>query len=344
MSLREEIFQQPQVINHLIKTQWSCVDGIASDLLQTNFQQVFLAARGTSDNAGLYAKYLLGIYNHLPIALAAPSLFSIYNSPPALQNSLVMGISQSGMSPDLVSVLHSARDQGMPSLVITNAPNSPMADSAAHVIDILAGAEKAVAATKTYTAQLVAIAMFSVALSGREDSLDALTHLPEYISQALELESEIKRIVERYYYMQHCVVLGRGYNYATAYEWSLKLKELAYVVAEPYSSADFLHGPIAVVEQGFPVLVVIPDGAVFDEMLAVVRKLKEQHQANVLILSNRDEALAFSDHHLRLPDMPEWLSPIVSIVPGQLFCYWLSKLKGHDTESPKGLTKITETV
>ncbi len=344
MGLRAEIFQQPQVVENLLKEQWPLIQDIAQALKDTNFQQIFLAARGTSDNAGLYAKYLLGIHNRLPIALAAPSLFSIYQRPPNIQNSLVLGISQSGMSPDIISVLDSGRKQGAPSLVITNDPESPMAQMADYVIDILAGQEFAVAATKTYTAQLVCIALLSAGLAEDGEKYAALKRLPAYIEAVLNLDSVIKSIAERYFYMQHCVVLGRGYNYATAFEWSLKLKELSYVVAQPYSSADFLHGPIAIIEQGFPVMVVIPEGVVFNELLGVVRRLREQHHANMLILSNLDEALSFSDHTIRLPKMPEWLSPIVSIIPAQLFCYWLSKLKGYDTESPKGLTKITETI
>ena len=344
MGLRDEIFQQPDVVENLIKQQWPHIKEIADSLRKMDIQQVFLAARGTSDNAGLYAKYLLGIHNRLPIALAAPSLFSIYKRPPNIQNALTLGISQSGMSPDIISVLESGREQENPTLVITNDPSSPMAKAADFVIDILAGEEKAVAATKTYTAQLVCIALLAAALAGNDRNYQGLKQLPALIEEVLTLEPLIEQIVERYFYMQHCVVLGRGYNYATAYEWSLKLKELTYVVAEPYSSADFLHGPIAIIEQGFPVIVVIPGGAVFSELLGVVKRLSEQYQANLLILSNQDEALSYSDQRIRLPEMPEWLSPIVSIIPAQLFCYSLSRLKGYDTESPKGLSKITETL
>jgi glucosamine--fructose-6-phosphate aminotransferase (isomerizing) len=344
MGLRTEIFQQPEVLRQLLESQRSHVKEIARELGSRDVKYIFLAARGTSDNAGLYLKYLFGSYNRLPIALAAPSLFSMYQQPPDLGSSLVLGISQSGKSPDIVSVLSEGRKQGVPTLAITNKTDSPLAEAAEYVIDIKAGKEKAVAATKTYTAQLLAVAMLSAALAGDDARFEALNQLADYAEKALALEPHIECIVERFYYMTLCVVLGRGYNYATAYEWALKLKELAYVVAEPYSSADFMHGPIAIVERGFPIMAVLPSGAVYQDLLAVVRKLKESYKAELLVISNRDEALELGSTQLRLPsDIPEWISPLVSIVPAQLFSYHLTRIKGFDTESPRGLKKVTET-
>jgi glucosamine--fructose-6-phosphate aminotransferase (isomerizing) len=344
MGLRDEIHQQPDIIRSLLSRQAARIVEISAELLKFEIDYVFLTARGTSDNAGLYAKYLLGTHNQLPIALAAPSIFSVYKKPPKLTHAFVLGISQSGMSPDIVSVLENGKSSGVPTMAITNAPDSPLAKAAEYVIDVCAGEEQAIAATKSYTAQLVTIAMLSAALAKDQDRLQELQLLPECIEKTLELEPVIKKAVERYYYMQHCVVLGRGYNYATAFEWALKMKELTYIIAEPYSSADFLHGPIAIVDAGFPVMVVIPKGAVYGEILSVVKKLRQQHKALLLLISNDDEALQWADIPLRIPEeVPEWLSPIVSIVPAQLFCYHLAHLRGIDPEVPRGLTKITET-
>ncbi|MEK6222819.1 MAG: SIS domain-containing protein, partial [Chloroflexota bacterium] len=327
MGLRDEILQQPDVIEQLLDTQWEKVKKIAAALRVRDFQYIFLTARGTSDNAGLYAKYLLGINNGIPTALAAPSIFSMYGQTPKLANALVLGISQSGQSPDIVSVLQEARKQEALTLAITNAPDSPLAQTAEFSIDIFAGEEKAVAATKTYTAQLVAVAMLAFALSGNTDNKNILGKLPDLIRQALTLEEKIARIVQRYFYMSQCAILGRGYNYATAFEWALKLKELSYIVAEPYSSADFQHGPIAIVDRGFPLFMIMPKGKVFADMLTLAQQLHEKKKAETLILSNDEEALALADTALALPaDMPEWLSPMVSIVPAQLFCYHLTRL------------------
>jgi len=148
----------------------------------------------------------------------------------------------------------------------------------------------------------------------------------------------------RYRYMEQCVVLGRGYNYATAFEWSLKLKEMTYIMAEPYSSADFLHGPIAVIERGFPAMAVAPQGAVFPDMLNLLHLLADQHQAELMVISDQAEALRTARTPVELPaGMPEWLTPLISIIPAQLFAYHLTCEKGFDANAPRGLKKVTET-
>ncbi len=344
MSLKDEIFEQPAVLKRLIEDQLPLVQDIAQSLQHQDIDYIFLAARGSSDNAGLYAKYLWGAANGLPVALATPSLFSIYKSPPKLKYSLTVGISQSGQSPDIVGVLKTATDQGHPTLAITNDPDSPLAKTADFVLDINAGTEEAVAATKTYTAQLLAIAMLSVGMSGSESDLEALHMVPPLVEQILQLDTLIAEEAERYRYMDQCVVLGRGYNYATAFEWALKLKELAYIVAQPYSSADFRHGPVAMVYQGFPVLAVVPSGAVYKDVLKLISTLKNEKKTELLVISDNEEALSLANTPLRLPDdIPEWLSPIATIVAAQLFCYHLTRAKGFDTEAPRGLKKVTLT-
>jgi glucosamine--fructose-6-phosphate aminotransferase (isomerizing) len=344
MGLKDEIFEQPTVLRNLLANQWEPINEVAKALKQYDIDYVFLAARGTSDHAGLYAKYLLGGTNRWPIALAAPSLFSVYEQPPRLHRALVVGISQSGQSPDIVGVLAEGRRQGQPTLAITNDPTSPLAETADFCLDIQAGVEQAVAATKTYTAQLLTIAMLSTALTGDPQRIADLQRLPELVSQVLQLDAQLQQAAERFRYMDQCVVLGRGYNYATAFEWSLKMKELSYVVAEPYSSADFRHGPIAIVAQGFPVMALAPAGLVFDDMLNLLQRLRDDHHAELLVISNRQEALDLARTPLSLPDnLPEWLSPIVAIVPAQLFCYYLTQTKGFDTEQPRGLQKVTKT-
>ncbi len=352
MSLLSEIFEQPAILKGLLTHAMPQVEAIARDLHKIPFDYIFLAARGTSDNAGRYAQYLWGSHNRLPMALAAPSLFSVYQTPPALKGALVIGVSQAGESPDILSVIEEGKRQGRPTLAITNAANSPLAKAADYVIDIQAGPERAVAASKSYTAELMAVAMLSVAFSAassapspaHSERLEALAKVPEWAEETLTLDEQIERIAQRYRYMEQCVVLGRGYNYPTAYEWSLKMKELSYVAAEPYSSADFLHGPVAVVERGYPVMAVAPDGAVFEHMLALLTQLREVKHAELLVVSNMSQALERADIPIPLPqDIPEWLSPIVSILPGQLFSYHLTLAKGYDTEAPRGLKKVTLT-
>ena len=344
MSLRSEILEQPAVLERVLSSQRGRVGEIARTIQERGVRSIFLAARGTSDNAGLYAKYLWGYMNRLPVALAAPSLFTIYRTPPDLEDQLVVGISQSGQSPDIVSVLAEGRRQGALTLAITNDASSPLAEEAEMVLEIGAGTESAVAATKTYTGQLLAIAMLSAALRGDAALFEALESLPALIEETLALEEVIERAAQRYRYMDQCVVIGRGFNYATAYEWALKLKELTYVVADPYSPADFQHGPIAIVSQGFPVLAAAPTGAVFDDGLALLTRLVKENGAELLVVSNDQRALALARTPLALPaDLPEWLSPLVAIVPAQLFCYHLTRAKGYDTEAPRQLVKVTRT-
>jgi len=342
MPLRDEIFQQPDVLDSLLKDQRQELEKIAEEMGRP--KNIFIAARGTSDNAARYAKYVWGARNRIPVTLAAPSLFSVYQTPPQLEDYLVVGISQSGESPDLIAVLKEANRQGCSTLAITNKVESPLAQEADQVIDILAGPELSIAASKTYTAQLAVIAGLSAIWGQDQTTYDQLCCIPDQIRQVLGREEEIKVYASRYRYMEQCVVLGRGFNYATAYEWSLKMKELAYVVAQPYSSADFLHGPIALVSSGFPVFAVVTNGEVYQELANLITRLKENHQADIFLISDQDDLLKLSDCPLSLPQgIPEWLSPLVTIVPAQLLSYHLTINKGFDPDAPRGLQKVTLT-
>jgi len=344
MTLHSEIFEQPQRLAALLDHQRKTVLEIAKVIQTRDVQYAFLAARGTSDNAGRYANYLWGAHNQLPLALATPSLFTYYQSPPRLKNALVVGVSQSGQSPDIVSVLEEGRRQNCLTLAITNIPDSPLAKAADYVLDIQAGEEKAVAATKTYTSELMAIAMLSTALSNSDEHWDELALVSNWAEQALDLDKQIMQMTQRYRYLDQCVVLGRGFNYATAFEWALKMKELTYVIAEPYSSADFQHGPIAMVEGGFPVLAVAPYGRVHHSMKDMLTRLRKQKDAELVVISDDAEALALAQSPIRLPaQIPEWLTPLVSIIPAQLFACHLTRVKGFDTETPRSITKVTET-
>jgi glucosamine--fructose-6-phosphate aminotransferase (isomerizing) len=341
--LEQEIHEQPAVIARLVEQETDNVRRLTAGL-RGRFSYVVIAARGTSDNAARYAKYLFGARNHLQVALATPSLFTLYKQPPHMDGALVVGISQSGQSPDIVSVVAEGARQGRPTLAITNDPQSPLARAAGHVINLHAGPEQAIAASKTYTASLAAMALFSSLLADDAARLEQLHALPEQVKQTLDGLAPILERVERYRFMTHCAVIGRGYNYATVFEIALKIKELTRVVAEPYSSADFRHGPIAMVREGFPVILVAPRGPVADDLRSLVAELKRL-DAEQLIIS--DDARLLDDAHLALPispDVPDWLTPLVAVVPGQLFSRTLAQVKGLDPDQPLGLSKVTETL
>lgn len=342
-SLYREIREQPDVLSALIDQEAANVRRIAHRLREHDLRYVVIAARGTSDNAATYAKYLFGAVAGLPISLATPSLYTLYERPPRLKDALVVGISQSGQSTDIVEVVREGSRQGVPTLAVTNDVQSPLAEAASYVIDIHAGEEKSVAATKTYTAQLVVLALLASYWIDDAQCVEAIERLPEQVAQTLILNEAVADHAERYRYMRDCVVVGRGYNYATAFEIALKLKELTYIVAEPYSSADFRHGPIALVEGGFPVVCILPAGAAYEHVFKLAKDLKDR-DAELLVISEQDEALGLATTQFRLPaGIPEWLSPIPCVVPGQLLAYHLTLAKGYDPDHPRGLRKVTDT-
>jgi glucosamine--fructose-6-phosphate aminotransferase (isomerizing) len=340
--IEQEIASQPAVIQIFLDEERAQCERLAQRLAGT-FDYVVIAARGTSDNAARYAKYLFGAYNGLPVALATPSLSTLYQRPPKLNRALVVGISQSGQSPDVVSVLKEAADQGQPTLAITNDPASPLARASQEMIELHCGEERAVGATKTYTASLAALALLSAQLSGDRQRLEALSALPGWMEQVLSSTQYFREGTDRYRFIDHCAVIGRGMNYGTAFEVSLKIKELARVLAEPYSSADFMHGPIAALERGFPVLLIATQGAVLRDMLALAQRLTEEG-AELLAISDQPELLAKATLGMPVPEgIPEWLSPLATVLPGQAFAVSLALSKGLDPDKPEGLQKVTET-
>ena len=342
--LYKEIHEQPAVLQALLAEEQDHVDALVRDIQERDITYAVIAARGTSDNAARYAQYLFGAVNGLQVALATPSLFSIYKRPPRFGNALVLGISQSGKSPDIVSVIDEAAKQGALTLAITNTTGSDLSQAAAHTINLHAGLEQSVAATKTYTTSLATIAMLSAAAAGDQGMKDQLQELPHFAEQTLSaLDEEIGRLAERYRYMRVCVVIGRGFNYATAFEIALKIKELNYVMAEPYSSADFLHGPVAVVEDAFPTIIIAPSGVLLAEMLGFIQNLKDRG-AETIVISDDAATLQMARTPFALPlSVPEWLSPLTSILPGQLFAMHLANVRDYDIDRPRGLRKVTET-
>ncbi|HEU5112422.1 MAG TPA: SIS domain-containing protein [Acidimicrobiia bacterium] len=338
MGLLDEIREQPEVIARTTSVNAGPAQQVAG--LVSGCTHAVIAARGTSDNAGRYAQYVWGTRNGLSVGLTTPSLFSVYDRPPRLDGALVVGISQSGESPDIVSVLDEGRKQGRPTVAITNEPDSPLADVADVVIDLHAGEERAVAATKTYTAQLAVVALISEAMAGKSATLDLLSPLVE---QALTQEALAAEAAAAHAGMEVCVVLGRGFNQATAFEWALKLQELTQVVAQPFSTADFLHGPIAVLEPGYPVLAIAARGPAIDDVVDVLDRCR-QAGASLVVIGNDRRLDGMAPKVLQLDaDLDEWLSPIPAVVLGQLFAYHLTVAKGLDPEQPRGLHKVTRT-
>jgi glutamine---fructose-6-phosphate transaminase (isomerizing) len=343
--MRDEIREQPAVLERTLGADRRPIEELRSLLQRDRPRLILLAARGTSDNAAQFGRYLLEITTGIPVSLAAPSIFTLYNAPFCFDDVLVVAISQSGESTDTNLVLERARAQGARTVAITNEAASTLARMAQHVFLVHAGREQSIAATKTYTGQLLLLYLLAYAL-GANVALDDLARLPEWAARALELEAEMARRAVRYRFMDHALVVGRGLNYANAFEFSLKLMETCYVVAERFSSADLLHGPIAMVEASFPAFVFAPAGVTWSGVRGMIAKLAELKAETMLITDQSNPDAAQHDSRAVVLPMPldELFTPIPYIIPAQLFAVSLAEEKGLNPDHPRALSKVTRTL
>ena len=339
----DEIAEQPAALERTIRREGRRAERFGARLAARGVRLVVLVARGSSDNAALFGRYLLEVTTGIPVSLAAPSVHTLYGARLDLRDTLVVGISQSGEGTDVNLVLERARGCGATTLAITNERSSSMAGIADETLHIHAGRERSVAATKTYTGQLMLFYLLARGLGWRGPAAD-VERVPELAARALETRPAVEAVVERYAFMENCVVVGRGLNYANAYELAIKLMETCYVVAERFSSADFLHGPIAVVERHFPVFLFAPPGPTMKGSRELVAKLAALGAETIAVSSERP-ILRAASRGLALPErIPEILSPIPYVVPAQLFAALLARAKGLDPDRPRSLSKVTRTV
>lgn len=337
-----EIREQPAVAAGLVDHARGEVADLVRLLRRRPPQGVIFAARGTSDNAAVYGKYMIESYLGLPVSLAAPSIVTLYSGALQVRGWLVAGLSQSGESADIVEFIRACRSGGAFTVAVTNNGRSSLAGAAHRTLLLRAGPERSVAATKTYTAQLFLLAMV-VLMWSRSAVLPDLLRLPDLLEDILSLEGTVRDHARRYRRMEECLVTGRGFNYATAFEAALKLKEVCYVAAEALSAADLLHGPIAVVEHGFPVMLFALRGKPFGFLCDVARRLMRRG-AELIVIIDDPQALPGAATRIHLPvDVPEALSPIPAIIPAQLFAYHLAVARGVNPDRPRGLRKVTRT-
>ncbi|MEN6549783.1 MAG: SIS domain-containing protein [Armatimonadia bacterium] len=339
-----EIHEQPQAIRQTIEREGDNIEAVAAEIRRRNPRFVILAARGTSDNAGTYLRYIFGAVNGMVVAPAAPSLLTVYDARMHLEDTVVIGISQSGKATDVIEVLERSREFGAMTVALTNTRNSPISDAAEFSLLTHAEEEKAVAATKTYTTALAVAYQLAACWAERDDLKEALYEVPAVIEQTLDdLEGWIASRTERYRYMETVTILARGLNYATAKELALKLEECCYISPSPFSAADYMHGPIAALQPGAPVIVIAPQGPSIGSMLEVGQAVK-QRQGEMVVFSDDDDALSLATVPVKLPHLGRsYWSPMVIGVVGQLFAYYLAMHKGLDPDRPRGLTKVTLT-
>jgi glutamine---fructose-6-phosphate transaminase (isomerizing) len=338
-----EILQQPIALERTIKREGRRIERFADSVKKRGIRLIVLVARGSSDNAALFGRYLLEISTGIPVSLAAPAVHTLYRARLDLRDALVIGISQSGEGADINLVLENTRRSGATTLAITNEAGSEMTRIADETFLIHAGRERSVAATKTYTGQLMIFHLLASALNGNK-GLAEIKRLPDLALRSLDLRPQVEEMVERYAFMEQCVVVGRGLNYANAYEFAIKLMETCYVVAERFSSADFLHGPIAMVERGFPAFLFAPPGKTLPGMKELLSRLTKLG-AETVVISSENAALKSATRALRISErVSEMLSPIPYIIPAQLFAALLAKAKGLSPDRPRSLAKVTRTV
>jgi glucosamine--fructose-6-phosphate aminotransferase (isomerizing) len=340
--MREEIDEQPQVVA-AIASELPRVEEAVDRAREAGARFVIYAARGTSDNAAVYGKYLANILAGVPAGLAAPSVTTLYGAEISFHNCLVFGVSQSGKTPDVTEYVGDARRRGAFTIAITNEEESPLAEAAEVVLPTRAGIEEAVPATKTYTSQLAVLALFWSIWSERPDAIETFSsELPAAMEAVLGGEDAVARLASRYRFVERLMVAARGFNYATALEAALKLKETCYLGVNAYSAADLLHGPIAAVEEDLPALAFAYPGPAYQPMLDLVRELRDRDVEVAVV--GPGQALEVAGAGIEVPDVvPEVLSPLLTILPAQLLAYYLAREKGIDPDHPRGLSKVTLT-
>lgn len=338
-----EISEQPAALERTIQAERAKISRLGNFLRSREIDLIVLVARGSSDNAALFGRYLLEITTGIPVSLSAPSVHTLYRAKLNLRHALVVGVSQSGEGEDINQVLRSARACGAYTVGITNEPSASMVNLVDETLLMHGGREQSVAATKTFTGQMMLFYMLAAELSESAPSW-AFDVIPNLAARALEQQPAILELVQRYVFMENCVVVGRGLAYANAYELALKLMETCYVVAERFSSADFLHGPLAMVERHFPVLLFAPPGVMLPGVKALIERLRELH-AETLVITSDLEAAANCSRAIVMPkEIDEFVAPIPYIIPGQLFAALLADAKGLDADKPRSLSKVTRTL
>ncbi|NES28714.1 SIS domain-containing protein [Micromonospora terminaliae] len=340
-----DIDEQPAGYDRLLSAEHAgAIARVAAVIAERRPRHVVFTARGTSDHAALYAAYLTEIRLNLPAGLASPSAVTVFGARPDLSDALVVGVSQSGGSPDLAEVLRVARESGALTLAVTNNPESRLVETAELSIDIAAGHERAVAATKTYTAELLALLMLIEGVRAGDGVLPAeeqacLARLPELAERTLS-DATPAQLAPRYRFAAQLVTTGRGYAYPTAREAALKLMETSYLPALAFSGADLLHGPLAMTDPDVPVLAVVGSGPGGQSMREVLPRLGER-RADVVVVGSADvEATA----RMAVPEVDERYAPLLDILPLQRLALALALTRGEDPDAPRGLKKVTATM
>lgn len=339
----QEILETPTALENCMQRNDAALDALVHDIEARQIRFVVMAARGTSDHAALYGKYVIEQLLGLPVSMAASSIYTLYGASLRLDHTLVIGISQSGKAEDVAEVLRNAKQNGALTLGITNFSDSPIAQLAHHHLCCEAGLEKSVAATKTFTTQMCLLAKLAARWAKDDAFEQALATLPARIGEGFELAADVEQVAARFRFVQGCFVLARGTNYAIARESALKLQETTYVRAMPFASSDFRHGPIAMVDRNIPAIIYAPEGPSTADLTELIERLK-QNDVETLVITNSDRMAALGTCSLRIPQTDnDLISPFFNAIIAQMFACRVSLAKGLNPDSPRGLKKVTIT-
>jgi len=337
----KEIHQQPDVLRETYKYNKDLLERIKKEISEKDIKTIIFAARGSSDNSGVYFKYLCEIYLNIPVSFGAPSIFTVYNSEVDYSNALIIGVSQSGQAQDVLSVMNNAKKYNATTIAITNFPNSPVAQAGDFHLFINAGEEKSVAATKTFTAQMYLLGLLVSSLTSSDELLQQLQNVPTEVERVFENTENIKSIAQSYKSIENAFVLGRGYHYSIAKEFALKLQETTYIKAIPFAISDFYHGPFALTDNESNFIIFAPADETSKDSKEIIEAVNDK-ESNVIIFSDRSDLI--SDKTIMLPHVSSIVMPYVSIVSAQLFAMYAAISKDLNPDKPRGLKKVTITI
>ncbi len=340
----QEINEQPEAVKKTINHVLPLAREFGQRMREEAPHLVVMPARGTSDNVATFGKYMIEYVLGIPVSLSAPSIFTKYRQHLKLGGALAIGISQSGEALDVIESLRGASEAGATTCAITNVEGSPITQIVEHAFVTQAGPEEAVPATKTYTSALAAMYLLCACWAGNDKLIDDLMAVPEAMRQVLDMRADIRQATDLISEDKRSAVVSRGPNLATARELALKLSETCYVLAQPFSRADFMHGPIATVAGDVPAILIIPEDQFHDEMMELATMLQDLG-SRTLIIGARDEIHKLATVPIQIPmTVSELCSPLVYIIAGQLLAYYLALRLKHDPDHPAVIKKVTRTI
>ena len=351
----KEIHEQPDVIRNILVGKLHTSDSpvvlnevkVNRDTLK-KLDRIQIIACGTSLHAAMIGKYIIEDFCEIPVDVEASSEY-IYRKTVTNENTLVIGVSQSGETADTLTAIKQAKASGSHILIITNRPDSAMAREADSLIPVSAGIEVSVAATKSYIAQLTSFYLLALYMAEIKETLSSdkimklkseLLTLPQKIEQILAHKENIQKCARKYSSTRDFIFIARGINYPTALEGALKLKEISYINATGYPAGELKHGPIAMLDETMPVLSILMKGSVYEKLLSNSEEAKARNARMIALTNSDDEKLEdLFDYIIRVPEIDELLSPIIAIIPLQLVAYYIAEFLGKDVDQPRNLAK-----